>query len=606
MAVLSADSFASILALVGVVIIVAALMSGFIERSNVPQVAVFLGLGAVLGPAGLHLLDVHLDSPILRVVATLSLALVLFTDAVSLNVPEVRRSTGLALRVLGPGTLLSATLIGLAAWGLLNLPPAACVLLGAALASTDPVLLRGLLRRPDIPSAARQALRLESGLNDVVLLPIVLVAMPFLSAGPLPNVTQWIHMGLNLFLIGPVAGIAVGLVGVAVLDLVRRRVGVRRDYESLYSLGVAFAAFAAAETVHGSGFLAVFAAGLTIAALDVELCDCFLEYGETTAELALLFTFVLLGSSLIWSGFAMLSVAALCFAMLTLLSRPVAFAVALAGTKLGKRAHVLISWFGPRGLSTLLLVLLPVFAGVPGGAHLFSICCLVVVLSVILHGGSLMLVKPKAHPVLGAASPEAALAIAPAPLMSETTPMSEPSPQAAYPPEPALQAAHPPEASPRDFVLAASVALPAPRMNGGGHGGDPAIASGESLDRIPPAVDAAPAGDRITVAEMRRLQDAGDPVIVLDVRSERTFNDSDLLAVGAIRMDYHHAVDLAAKAGVPKDAWVILFCACPDDKTSVYTAGEMRKAGWPRTYALRDGWDAWQAAGLPVTAKAGV
>ena len=80
--------------------------------------------------------------------------------------------------------------------------------------------------------------------------------------------------------------------------------GVRRDYESLYSLGVAFAAFAAAEAVHGSGFLAAFAAGLTIAALDVELCDCFLEYGETTAEMALLFTFVLFGSSLIWSGSA--------------------------------------------------------------------------------------------------------------------------------------------------------------------------------------------------------------------------------------------------------------------------------------------------------------
>ncbi|BDI30178.1 hypothetical protein CCAX7_22290 [Capsulimonas corticalis] len=578
MAVLSADSFASILALVGVVIVVAALMSGFIERSNVPQVAVFLGLGAVLGPAGLHLLNVHLDSPILRVVATLSLALVLFTDAVSLNVPEVQRQTGLALRVLGPGTLLSATLIGLAAWGLLNLSPAASVLLGAALASTDPVLLRGLLRRPDIPSAARQALRLESGLNDVVLLPIVLVAMPFLSAGPLPNVTQWIHMGLNLFLLGPVAGIAVGLVGVAVLDLVRRRVGIRRDYESLYSLGVAFAAFAAAETVHGSGFLAVFAAGLTIAALDVELCDCFLEYGETTAELALLFTFVLLGSSLIWSGFAMLSWAALAFALLTLLSRPVAFAVALAGTKLGKKAHTLISWFGPRGLSTLLLVLLPVFAGVPGGDHLFSICCLVVVMSVILHGGSLMLVRPKSQ-------------------------AAHDAPSAAE-----VAAAAPPA---QDFVLATAVAVPPKKANAardGGHHGDRTIASGESLDRILPAAQTprapAPAGDRITVAEMQRLQEAGENVVVLDVRSERTYNDSDLLAGGALRMDYHHAAELSAKAGIPKDAWVILFCACPDDKTSVYTAGEMRRAGWTHAYALRDGWDAWQAAGLPVAAKA--
>ena len=66
---------------------------------------------------------------------------------------------------------------------------------------------------------------------------------------------------------------------------------------------MAFSAFAAAEAVHGSGFLAAFAAGLTIAALDVELCDCFIEYGGVTAEMLLLFTFVIFGSSLIWTGF---------------------------------------------------------------------------------------------------------------------------------------------------------------------------------------------------------------------------------------------------------------------------------------------------------------
>ena len=119
--------------------------------------------------------------------------------------------TGLAARVLGPGTLFSAALIALAAWGLLHLSLAESILLGAALASTDPVLLRGLLRRKDIPSAARQALRLESGLNDIVLLPIVLVAMLFLTPGPVPTATSWGHLGLSLFLLGPAAGVGVGV-----------------------------------------------------------------------------------------------------------------------------------------------------------------------------------------------------------------------------------------------------------------------------------------------------------------------------------------------------------------------------------------------------------
>src|SRR5205823_10259642 len=179
----SAESLISILALVGAVIVVSTLLSGVMERSGFPQVAAFLLLGALLGPAGLNLLQVTLESPILRIVATLSLTLVLFTDAVSLNLDEVRRAGNLTLLVLGPGTLLSAGLVALAGWGLLGLSPAAAILLGAALASTDPVLLRGLLRRPEVSQTTRQVLRLESGLNDVVLLPIVLVAMGFLENG---------------------------------------------------------------------------------------------------------------------------------------------------------------------------------------------------------------------------------------------------------------------------------------------------------------------------------------------------------------------------------------------------------------------------------------
>src|SRR5512145_1134223 len=113
---LDSHFFGLTLALVGGVIIIAALLSGLIDRSDLPQVGVFLALGAALGPAGLGLLDVTLESPFLRVVATLSLLLVLFTDAVSLSVAEVRRHGGLAFRVLGPGTLLSAGLIAFAGW----------------------------------------------------------------------------------------------------------------------------------------------------------------------------------------------------------------------------------------------------------------------------------------------------------------------------------------------------------------------------------------------------------------------------------------------------------------------------------------------------------
>jgi hypothetical protein len=95
----STETFVAVLSLIGMVLLLGALLSGLIERSGVPQVAVFLGLGAVLGPAGMGMLDITLQSPVLRVVATLSLVLVLFTDAITLNLQEIRRYNTLTLLV---------------------------------------------------------------------------------------------------------------------------------------------------------------------------------------------------------------------------------------------------------------------------------------------------------------------------------------------------------------------------------------------------------------------------------------------------------------------------------------------------------------------------
>jgi len=498
MEIFNAQFFVLTLALVGVVIIIAALLSGLIDRSDLPQVGVFLALGAMLGPAGLGLLDVTLESPTLRVVATLSLVLVLFTDAVSLSVAEVQRHRGLAFRVLGPGTLLSAGLIALAGWLLLEIPLAAAAILGAALASTDPVMLRGLLRRPGLSEPVRLALRLESGLNDAVLLPVVLVAMSFLGQSGLLSQTEWARIGLDLFLLGPGAGIAVGLFAIGALEIVRRKTGVRRDYESIYSLGVAFAAYAAAEAVHGSGFLAAFAAGLTIAALDVELCDCFLEYGQTTAEMALLFTFVLFGSSLIWSGFLVLSWPVVYFAVAVLLIRPIAFFVSLAGTRLDCRSRLLIAWFGPRGLSSLLLVLVPVFAAAPNAEPLFSICCLIVLLSVALHGGSLMFLK-------------------------------------------------------RDGAAAATARITETIADDSVAKETPAISTARESENSQ--------GPVISIAEMREIQRSGAPNLVLDVRAERNIANSDLRAQGSLRIPPDRAVDRLTELDVPRQTWLFAFCA---------------------------------------------
>ena len=134
------EHFPATLALIGIVVLVSSLLSGLVDRTGLPQVAIFLLLGLVLGPLGLGLLDLTLRSPALQVIATLALVLVLFSDAIGADIGEARANRRLALFVLGPGTLLPAALIAVAAWLLLRLSVPAALILGAALASTDPVL----------------------------------------------------------------------------------------------------------------------------------------------------------------------------------------------------------------------------------------------------------------------------------------------------------------------------------------------------------------------------------------------------------------------------------------------------------------------------------
>ncbi|MGH7466568.1 MAG: cation:proton antiporter [Longimicrobiales bacterium] len=460
-----------LLALTGVVILISAVSSGALERRGISLVLLFLAIGFVAGPHGLGLADFTLDSPLLQLVATVSLTMVLFADAVSVQPPLMRAHARLATRILGPGTLITAALIALASYWLLDIPAAGSAMIGAALASTDPVLLRSVLRNPRVPEPVRQALRMESGLNDAVLLPIVLIAMT-VAGGHASSAGYLVRTLGNLLVIGPLAGAVVGLLCVLALEYVRARFGVRRDYESLYTLGVALTAFAVAEALHTSGFLAAFTAGLAIAFRDVELCDCFHDYGEATAEVALLLTFVALGGTLIWSGLPLLDVRHVAFIVLALAIRPIVLVVVLRGTDLSRRDLGLLAWFGPRGLSSLLLILLPVFDGLPGSDRLFAVCSLVVLASVVLHGAS------------------------PALLMRSVEP------------------------------------------------------TGVSED----------ARIRLTLDELDALRSRAERVHVLDVRTENSFAAERNMAAGALRVNPDYAVAEVKRLGLPRDAWLALYC----------------------------------------------
>ncbi len=485
---MSPESLAAALALIGIVILVSSLLSGVIERTGLPQVAIFLLLGVVVGPAGLNLVYLTLESPTLRWIATLGLVLVLFTDSIALDLSELRRPRRILLLILGPATLLPAILIALVAWLLLELHPLQAAIVGAALASTDPVMLRNLIRRTSLPAPIREILRLEGGINDVVLLPIVILSILSLTVTEDLALVLGEH-AVGLFLLGPALGALVGYVAITLLEQIRTRFGVRRDYESLYALGVAFTAYAAAEAVGGSGFLAAFAAGVVIALLDVELCDCFLDYGQATAEMFLLFTFVAFGAGLIWIGFGVLDWRTALFTVVALGARTAVLLPVLALEGVKPHTRQVIAWFGgPRGLSSLLLISLAVFADVPDSERLFAITALVVLSSVVLHGTAIALFLRKAESPAGGAAPSTA------PVTTQPDP-------------------------------------------------------------------AAPVPERITLEELRRLRDAGKPVVLADVRTDRSYRADALQAEGAIRLPPDDALRRARELGLDHHATVVLYCA---------------------------------------------
>ena len=387
------ENFVTSVALIGIVIVVASLMSGAIERSGFPLVAIFLLIGVAIGPWGFGIADVGFHSPALHALAMLGLALLLFSDAVTLDTRQLRARKRMLWRLIGPGTLVPATITALTAWALLGLSAPASAILGAALASTDPVLLRTVLRSKALPDAPRLALRLETGMNDVVLLPIVIISMLLLPGGH-TNVSTTATGGasigrslLGLFVLGPALGALVGWVGISALAAVRSHTGVRRDYESALRARPRFHQLRRRRGRGRQRFRCRVRRRACSWRPGLELCDCFLEYGEATAEMLLLLTFVAMGTTLIWLGLGSLDWKIILFAVIALIARPVALYPMLAGLKPEHARPPFDLAFGPRGLSSLLLALLPVFAGIPNAEQIFTLTSVVVLLSVVVHGG---------------------------------------------------------------------------------------------------------------------------------------------------------------------------------------------------------------------------
>ncbi|MFQ6027028.1 MAG: cation:proton antiporter [Dehalococcoidia bacterium] len=380
--------FILVFGLIAVILLVTALASGLVERSPLSFPLLFLGLGFLLGERGLDLISMGPHDPVLEVVATLTLALVLFLDAVNLQMDELGKRWLIPALILGPGTLLIIALGAVPLSLLLGFAWVVAFIGGAILASTDPVVLREIVRDQRIPRSVRQVLKIEAGTNDVVVLPIILVLIAVAQSQG-RGLGEWATFLAQLLLLGPAIGFAIGGIGSWAMSRIDAHMPVRREHQSLYGLGLVIASYAAATAAGGDGFLGAFAAGLAVTLLNQTLCDCFLEYGEVTSEMAMLLAFVLFG--VVLSGIidtVNIPLALALAGMVILVIRPAVLGLVLSRSRMSWEAHAFVAWFGPRGLNSLLLALLAVQAGIPGAELLLATVGVVVLASVTIHGAT--------------------------------------------------------------------------------------------------------------------------------------------------------------------------------------------------------------------------
>jgi NhaP-type Na+/H+ or K+/H+ antiporter len=373
-------------ALVAVVLTIAGLTSGFVERAPISFPIIFLGLGFLLG--GLDLLHFGPESALLETVATLTLAMVLCLEAVRIGNIGMGGAGFVPILSLGPGTVVIVAVIAVSSYLLLDISVIEALLLGTILASTDPVVLRDVVREERIPASVRQALNIEAGTNDIVVLPTLLILIA-LANDEASGVGGWTLLVVKVLVLGPVIGFAIGAGAAWLMSRADRRYAVNEVYQSLYGVGIVLLAYATATALGGDGFLAAFAAGFAIAVLNFDLCQCFLDYGETTSEMAMLLSFILFGV-VISDLFAEVPILAalILSAVVIFIARPLAIGLVLRKAAVSNVARAFIGWFGPRGLNSLLLALLVVGAGVSGSEFLLGIVGVVVTVSVVVHGAS--------------------------------------------------------------------------------------------------------------------------------------------------------------------------------------------------------------------------
>jgi NhaP-type Na+/H+ or K+/H+ antiporter len=357
-------------------------------RSLTPQI-VMLGLGLVLGVIVAGTPEVGIDTELLHVAGEAALILCLFVDAARIDIGALRGGAGLPTRLLAVGlplTLVAGTLGALVLFP--DLPLLSAILLAILVAPTDAALGVLVVSSPKVPIRIRQALNVESGLNDGLVTPLVLVVVVAGQAEG-SGTSGWVVDALAQIGLGVVAGVVVGAGGATLLRFALQRGWVLDGARWVLAPALAFLAWFVAMELGGNAFVAAFVAGFAATATIGRVSDELLEFGEVGGELLGLAVFFMFGVLVPSLGPFDLPTVLFAIAALTVL-RMVPVALSLVGTRLAPATVAFMGWFGPRGLASIVLALVAIGDGAEGPPTLAPVViaavALTVTLSVLTHG----------------------------------------------------------------------------------------------------------------------------------------------------------------------------------------------------------------------------
>ena len=266
----------------------------------------------------------------------------------------------------------------------------AIVLMALILSPTDAALGQAVVKSEDVPSRIRQSISVESGLNDGIALPPILLCMALLGAEAGEHEGAWLGFMIKQVTLGPVVGLAVGWVGGRLIQNMSDRGWMEETFQRLSALPLAILAFAFAESVEGNGFIAAFVAGLglTMGATSAHVRHQIQEFGETEGTQLILVVFLIFGLAMVPVASQYWGLPELIYALASLtVIRMVPVAISLIGAKLDWSTVAFIGWFGPRGIASVLYLLMAIAAiGFVGYEQIMSVIVLTVAISVYAHG----------------------------------------------------------------------------------------------------------------------------------------------------------------------------------------------------------------------------